>query len=283
MRPRLITWRAAIGSYAHTRGLLSGEVVSPRLTLAFDTVTPIHRAFAPMVREARWDVCEMAIATYLQARAWGKPLVVLPVALAARHQQSALLCLRDGPIARPGDLAGRRVGVRAYSQTTGMWLRGILGEGVGGEAAILASDMRWITFEAAHVAEAQDPPWAERAPAGYKLMDMLHGGELDAVIVGNDVPDDAALRTVFADPEGAGAAFVRAHGFVPVNHVLTVRSELARERPDLAGELVDMMARSGATTGRNAVQPALDLAQRYMMEQGMLPRPLDAGEVWGAP
>ena len=86
----------------------------------------INRAFAPMVRDGRFDVSEMAIATFLQARAYGKPLVLLPVTLAARFQQSALLCRAKSRIEGAEDLPGCRVGVRAYSQTTGMWLRGIL-------------------------------------------------------------------------------------------------------------------------------------------------------------
>ena len=61
------------------------------MALDFADITPIHRAFAPMVREQRFDVSEMAIATFLQAKAYGKPLVLLPVVLAARFQQSALV------------------------------------------------------------------------------------------------------------------------------------------------------------------------------------------------
>ena len=120
-----------------------------------------------MVREQRFDVSEMAIATFLQAKAYGKPLVLLPVVLAARFQQSALLCRADSDIGGPGDLAGRRVGVRAYSQTTGMWLRGILADAHG----VRPDEVRWITFEDAHVAEVPRPALgragtARQGPAG---------------------------------------------------------------------------------------------------------------------
>ena len=107
----MITLSAAIGRYAHTAPLLDGAVTSPALRLDFAAVAPISRAFAPMVREGRYDVSEMAIATFLQARAWGKPLVLLPVVLAARFQEAALLCRADGPIRGPADLAGRRVDI----------------------------------------------------------------------------------------------------------------------------------------------------------------------------
>lgn len=128
--------RTALGAYPHTRALRDGRVTSTRLRLEFAEVAPVNRAFAPMVREQRFDVCELAIATALQAKAHGKPIVVLPVTVAARFQEAALLCRADSDLHGPADLAGRRVGVRAYSQTTGMWLRGILAERHGVPAEI---------------------------------------------------------------------------------------------------------------------------------------------------
>jgi 4,5-dihydroxyphthalate decarboxylase len=182
----------------------------------------------------------------------------------------------------PRDAAGDR------HDTTGMWLRGILPD----EYGVRPESMRWLTFEDAYVAEAEDPPWAERAPAGQDLLAMLRAGELDAVIVGNDVPDDTNLRTVFPDPAAAGAAFLRRHGFVPVNHMVVVRRELADGGPDLLVELLRLFQDAKAAAplrddkvdplpaGRVASRPAIELASRYAYEQGLLPRPLDADEVW---
>ena len=280
--------RAAVGTYRHTAALKSGQVASARLRLDFADVSPINRAFAPMVQEGRFDVSEMAVATFLQAKAYGKPLVLLPVTLAARFQEPALLCRVDSAIRGPADLAGRRVGVRAYSQTTGMWLRGILAEDHGVRPEIV----QWVTFEDAHVAEYRDPPWAGRAPAGADMLDMLRAGDLDAVVVGNDLPDDPGLRTVFPGPAAAGEAFRRRHGFVPVNHLLTARRGLARHRPDLMAELLRMFrdakaaapadagGRDSLPMGRAALQPAITLALRYSAEQGLLPRSLGMEEVW---
>lgn len=280
--------RTAIGNYPHTAALKDGLVSSALVTLDFADIATINRAFAPMVREQRFDVCEMAIATFLQAKAYGKPLVLLPVTLAARFQQSALLCRRDSDIGGPGDLAGRRVGIRAYGQTTGVWLRGILADAHG----VRPDQVRWVTFEDAHVAEARDPPWAERAVAGKELLAMLRRGELDAVVVGNDVPDDATLRTVFADPQASADAFWNAHGFVPVNHMVTVKRDLALSRPDAIVELVRLFRAAKAAAppradgrdpypiGRAALAPAVSLALRYTAEQGLLPRPLGLDDVW---
>ncbi|MCR0983923.1 ABC transporter substrate-binding protein [Roseomonas populi] len=277
---------AAIGTYPRTRALKEGSVPSPLLRLDFADIPVISRAFAPMVRELRFDVSEMAIATFLQARAAGRPVVLLPVVLASRFQQSALICRAESDIRGPADLAGRRIGVRAYSQTTGMWLRGIVME----EGGPRPDAIRWITFEDAHVQGIADPPFAERAPKGADMMAMLKAGELDAVIVGNDMPDDPGLRPVFANPDAAAQAFYARHHLVPVNHMLCVTRRLADERPELVREVVRMVRASAAPVPpgphgappatRAALRPVIELALRYMTEQDMLPRPLTVDEVW---
>jgi 4,5-dihydroxyphthalate decarboxylase len=281
--------RTAIGDYPHTRALKSGAVRSDVVAFDFAEVAPINRAFAPMVREQKFDVCEIAIATYFQARAFGKLLVLLPIVLAARFQQSALLCRADADIAVPRDLAGRRVGVRAYSQTTGVWLRGMLADDHG----LRPDDIRWVTFEDAHVAEFRDPPFAARAPAGADMLAMLRAGELDAVIVGNDPPADPSLRPVFARPEEEAAAFWAKHRFVPVNHMVCMRAALASQ--EAVAELTRLFgaARTFAPTPadgrdpfaatRESLAPALGLALRYTQEQGLLPRPLSVAELWRRP
>jgi len=79
---------------------------------------------------------------------------------------------------------------------------------------------------------------------------------------------------------------------VPVNHMVTVRAGLAQSRPDLILELVRLFRAAAAAApartdarapyrfGMTALQPALTLALRYTAEQGLLPRPLDAADVW---
>jgi 4,5-dihydroxyphthalate decarboxylase len=277
-RPQL---RAAIGRYRHTEAILGGTL-SPALSqLDCADIPVISRAFAPMVRELRYDVSEMAIATFLMAKAWQKPLVLLPVTVAARFQEGALLCRVDGPVQGPSDLVGKRVGVRAYSQTTGMWLRGVLAEQHG----VPSASVHWVTFEDAHVPEYADPPFATRAPKGADMLAMLKAGELDAAVFGNDVPADPTLRTVFPDLAAAGEAFRATYGFVPVNHLVCVTKDLATTRPDVVADLVRLFheataARPDLPKGRAALGPAIERAIRFCKEQGLLPRPLTLDEVW---
>lgn len=292
MAPASMSLRAAIGTTPLTRPLKDGAITPDLFALDFAGITPINRAFAPMVRDQSFDISEIAIATYLQAKAYGKPLVLLPVTLAARFQEQALLCRADSAIRSPADLNGCRVGVRAYSQTTGLWLRGILADDYG----FRASDIAWVTFEGAHVLEYQDPPFVKRAAAGQDMLAMLRNGELDAVIAGNEVPGDPGLRTVFPDPAAAGRVFWGKHGFAPVNHMLCVTQSLAETRPDLMLDLYALFSRAKAAhdatrtagspdlypLGRAAVAPAVVRALRHAMDQGLLPRELALDRLWDA-
>jgi len=280
------TLTTAIGRTEYTEPLFTGAVASPKLTLALENFPTINRAFAPMVRNLAFDVSELAIATFLQAREAGKPIVLLPVVLAARFQEAALLCLKSSPISGPGDLAGKRIGVRSYSQTTGMWLRGVLEDQHGVEPQSIA----WTTFEGAHVQECADPAWALRAAPGQDMLAMLRAGELDAVIVGNDAPDGDDLRPVFANAAAAGEAFFARNGFVPVNHLLTIRQDIAGQEPETVAELLRLFRAVKAShpaetrdlrpIGREAIDPSLVLAIRYCVSQGLLRRPLRVEEVW---
>jgi len=270
-------WRVALGRYPHTARLLDGDIASAALPLAFEKVAPISRAFAPMVREARFDASEMAIATFLMAKAQGVPLVLLPAVVATRFQEGSLLCRAEATLRGPADLAGRRIGVRAYSQTTGMWLRGVLAEAHG----IRAEECRWVTFEQAHVAGFADPPWAERAPPGADMLAMLKAGGIDAAIFGNEVPADPALRSVWPDPAAAGEAFRARHGFVPVNHLVVVRRDLALAEPAGVAELLRLLRAAGVPgTGRDALAGPLSLAAAWCAAQGLAPRALTEAEIW---
>jgi 4,5-dihydroxyphthalate decarboxylase len=267
----------ALGRTARTEALFTGAVADPALPLELPAIPVISRAFAPMVREGRYPVSEMAIATFLMAKDAGSDLVLLPCVLVARFQEAALLCRAGSPIAGPADLWGARVGVRAYSQTTGLWLRGILEEAHG----LPADAMRWVTFEDAHVPAFRDPPFAERAPSGATLEGGLADATLDAAIFGAELPAEPGFRPVFPDAGAAGRAFQARHGFVPVNHLLVARADVARERDADLVRLLGLLGRAGAAvTDRAALAPALTLAADYAARQGLTASRLPLARIW---
>jgi 4,5-dihydroxyphthalate decarboxylase len=280
------TLRTVLKTYPHTKAIKSGELRDPRVRLDCIEVDPIYRAFAPMARQQAYDVSEMAIVTYLQAKAYGKPLVLLPTVVAARLQQGCLVYdARRGPLTL-ADLPGARIGVRAYSQTTGMWVRGILADTYGVDVAAI----EWVTFEDAHLEEYVDPPIATRAPAGKTMLGMLLDGEIDAAIFGNDLPKDDAIRPVIPDPAAADQAWHARHGQVPINHVVVMRRDVAERHPEAARAVYELLERGKALapptpadrlpSGIAGLRDRLGLVLDFCGRQGLLPRPLTLDEIF---
>ncbi len=283
------TLNVCLETYPHTRALKKGDVKSERLVLNFTEIDPINKAFRMMVREQKFDVSEMAIVSYLQAKAYGKPLTLMPVTMLGRFQHGALLYNAEHGTVRLQDLPGRRVGVRAFTQTTGVWLRGILSKDYG----LDIGKVQWVTFEDAHLAEYSDPPGVERAAAGKDMTKMLLEGELDAAIYGGAMPTDPRLKSVIADPEAAGKDWYRKHGAVPVNHMVVLKEDLSKSNPGAVRELFRMLLDSKKAAGLpkagaidlipfgfDAVKPALELMSSYALEMKIIPRRLAVEELF---
>ena len=277
---KIETLSVCFGTYPHTQALKNGEIKSDRVMLRFTEINPVNRAFLMMAREQKFDVSEMAIVTYLQAKAYGKPLTLMPATMLGRFQHGAMLHNAERGTLRPEDLPGRRVGVRAFSQTTGVWIRGILWKDYG----LDLGTVKWVTFEDAHVAEFRDPPGVERA-VGKDMTKMLIEGELDAAIYGGVMPTDPRLKSVIPDPEAAAKNWYREHGIVPVNHMVVLKESLSKSNPAAVREVFRMLLASKKAAGLpkagaidlipfgfDAVKPALDLMSSYALEMRIIPR-----------
>src|SRR3954465_6979321 len=142
-----LTLHTLLGNYPNAAALKDGRIQSALVRLDFDDVKVPSTAFKPLVREGKYDLGELAIVTYLQAKAAGKPYVLLPIPVMGRGQHHTLVYNSERGHIAPEELKGRRVGVRAYTVTTGAWVRGILAEDYGVETP----SMRWVTFEDPHV------------------------------------------------------------------------------------------------------------------------------------
>ncbi len=282
---------ALVGDYPVTAALKSGAVRSPLVALDFADVRPVSAAFKRTVRDLEFDVSELAIVTYLLAKANGKPLTLLPAVLVGRFQHPLIVYNAErGPL-DPGDLAGKRVGVRSYSVTTGAWIRGILAD----EYGIQPEQIRWLTFEDAHVAEFRDPPNVTRAPAGAKLVELLLAGEIDAAIVGDGPPSDPRIRTLLPDPAAAARAWHAKHGAIQVNHLVVVKDSLVRAHPEAVREIYRLLVESkraaglprpgeldlnpfGVEANRRNLEVAIDCCHR----QGLIPRAYAVDELFDA-
>ena len=280
-----LTLRTLLATYPNTRALKRGDIQSPIVRFDFADVRVANSAFKSLVRDRTFDLGELAIVTYLQARTYGTPYVLLPIVVVGRSQQQAILYNEKHGRLTPGDLAGLRVGVRTYSQTTGVWLRGMLEEDYG----VDFRRVRWVAFEDAHVSEYRDPAWVERAPAGKELLPMLLDGELDAAIFGNELPDEP-LTPLIPDADAAAARWAEQHGGTPPNHMLVIRESIAKDRSDIVREVYRLLLEStsadatgSSTPIRFGVEPnrrSLEVLIDYSLRQGLIPRPFTVDELF---
>jgi 4,5-dihydroxyphthalate decarboxylase len=269
--------------------LKRGEIRSSLVEFDFDDVEEASDRFKPMVRELAYDCGELAIVTYLQARIYNKALVLLPFVVTGNfHHKSIAYNTEKGDLT-PADLAGRRVGVRTYSQTTGVWVRGILQH----EYGVDLDKVTWITFDDAHLAEYRDPPNCRRAPKGKRLVDMLLDREIDAAILGGNMPGDPRLKTLIPDADAAALAWSKKYGVTPINHMYVVKQSLCRARPDVVREIYRMLLASRAAgpqpapgspnmtpDGVAANRGSLELVIDYAFQQKVIPRKFAVDELF---
>ena len=206
-----LSLKMATGDYGHTRPLKDGTVTSEWVEFEHVEVPNIINAFRRMIRDLEFDVSEMALSTYLCARAHGIPITALPVFLVrALHHGSIVYNVKSG-IRTPADLHGRRVGVRAYTVTTGVWNRGILQS----EYGVNLDEVTWVINSDEHVAEYQAPPNVESAPFDRSLADLLRDGEIDAAI-GVAPSVEAGFAPLIPDAREAGISWLRSTGVYPI-------------------------------------------------------------------
>ena len=243
-----IVLKTALGQHDHVRPLKDGTVTSNRIQFDFVEYEPLPKAFRTMVRGGDIDVGEIAITTHLLALEFKKPLTGIPVQLWRRLHHGNLVCLNTSDIRGPKDLEGKKVGVRAYSQTTGVWIRGILKTQYG----VDLDKITWVTMEDAHVAEYRDPPNAVRNDSGKSLRDLLFAGDLAAIMGERDV-DPSNVRTVIPDASAAAAEWSQRTGLFPVNHILAVRTGLLQQHAWLRDELVRVLDEARIRSGAHGV------------------------------
>lgn len=325
------TIKIAIATYGHTAALKNGQVPIAGVKAEFLEIKPIIGAFRRMVRDVEFDVCEMAPATYMIARAAGAPFKALPIFIFRRFHHGGLVHHGDGRIRQPRDLEGQRVGVRAYSVTTGIWTRGILAD----EYGVDNSRITWVTDDEEHVASLNLPPNVEQAPVGHSLVQQYGEGALAAAFTGNaglgraGAPVEGwqtgkaagkgtqgatatapATCELFPDAAEREAQWFQRTGVYPIHGLIVVKDSLVAARPEVARALFDAFTASKQAYlaqlaagisdwetdahyramakvvgdplpyGIAANRPAIETMMRHCHEQGLLPRPYAAEEMF---
>jgi 4,5-dihydroxyphthalate decarboxylase len=231
------TLRAALATRGHTQPLKDGTVTLHGFELDFEDVPVIINAFRRMVRSLEFDVCEMAMTTYLCARAHGKRFTAIPVfPVRAFHHGAIVYNTRSG-VRTPKDLEGRKVGVnRGYTVTTGLWARSILQH----EFGVDLSRVTWVLSGDEHVSEYRPPANVVPIEPGRTLADLLIAGEIDAAIgIQVETPD---VQPLIPHAREAGFEALRRRGHYPINHTVVIRDDRLDADPDLARDIFNAFA-----------------------------------------
>jgi 4,5-dihydroxyphthalate decarboxylase len=247
---------AAVATRAHTRAVKEHRIGTGPYRLEFIEVDPIIAAFRRMIRSLEFDVCELAPTTYLAAREAGVPITAVPVFLTRRFHHGDVVCRPGSGIRTPLDLAGRRVGVRAYTVSTGVWARGILQS----EYGVDPDSITWVVDDEEHVTSFGLPPNVEHTPPGESIAQQFHDGRIDAALTG-----PAGIGRAGAPKEGwsiAGAGFADARqeseifyplfpgaraleadwyqrtGVYPIHGLIAIKADVADRNPGLPAALL---------------------------------------------
>jgi 4,5-dihydroxyphthalate decarboxylase len=244
--------KIAVADYPHTAAVRNGSIPIDGVEAEIITVQPQIAAFRRMVRQVEFDVCELAPTTYIIARAYGAPFVALPVFTLRRFHHSGLLVRPDSGIKTPKDLEGRKVGVRAYSVTTGVWTRAVLID----EYGLDSSKVTWVVDDEEHVTQLKLPSNVMHTPPGRSLAEMMADSELAAGFHGNAGVGRSGSPTegwktveahypdLFPDPEPLEADWYARTGIYPMHGTLVVKDSVLAQYPWVAQALFQAFSRA---------------------------------------
>src|SRR5438067_1880650 len=242
----------AIADYPHTAALKSGAIRFEGIEPQFADVKPQIAAYRRMVRQVEFDVCELAPTTYIIARAYKAPFVALPIFVMRRFHHSGLLVRPDANIKRPKDLEGKKVGVRAYSVTTGVWTRGILID----EFGVDSSKVTWVVDDEEHVTQLKLPPNVVHTADGQSLAELMAAGELAAGFEanagvgrsGSPAGDWKTLQAhypnLFPNAVELEADWYRRTGIYPIHGTIVVKDSVLADHPWVAKSIFDSFSRA---------------------------------------
>jgi 4,5-dihydroxyphthalate decarboxylase len=273
---------AAMSTAPHTRAIKDGTIAPRGIRLEFVEVVPMIAAYRRMIRDLEFDVCGLAPVTYIAARNAGAPITALPIFLTRRFHHGDIVCRPSSGITTPKDLEGRRVGVRAYTVSTGVWLRGILES----DYDVDLDSITWVVDDEEHVTSFELPPNVEKTESGDSIADQFATGRIDAGLTGPAGIGRKGAATANWEVPGASFADARAESdhfyplfpdavavetdwfkrtdIYPIHALLAIKNDVLAAHPEVAASLVDAFAAakaefladldSGAASGGKAAE-----------------------------
>lgn len=315
--------KMAIAEHPHTSAIRDGSIEIEGVEPEIVTVKPQIGAFRRMVRDLEFDVCELAPTTYIIARAYGRPFKALPIFVVRRFHHGGMLVRPNSGIAHPKDLEGKKVGVRAYSVTTGVWIRQVFIDEYGMDN----DKVTWIVDDEEHVTQLKLPPNVQHAPEGVSLADMMAANDIQAGVEaaagigrtgsptgGWQEVDTSMYVDLIPNAAEAEAEYYARTGVYPMHGTIVVKDDILAEHPWVARSLNDAFTRakedwlaklhSGEATGKQADKyralskivgpdplpygieanrPTIEALEQTAFKQGLTPRRMSMEDLFVDP
>jgi 4,5-dihydroxyphthalate decarboxylase len=225
----------ACGDYELVRPLLERKVEVDGVDLTMLTNMDSATRHWRFLRNNEFDVAEVSISSYLAARDNDWPFRAIPVFLHRRFRHGFMFINTGKGIAKPGDLKGRRIGVKTLMTSAILWMRGLLQN----EYGVPLDSIEWVA-ELNNDVDVQLPPNTKYTllPRDKSVETMLAEGELDAVfhsdLIKPFLAKDPRVARLFADPQAEEMTYYQRTGIFPIMHVLGIRQALTDRHPWLA-------------------------------------------------
>lgn len=246
----------ALGSSDLNRGLIDGTVRIQGSNVRCLTFPSPERHWR-MFKHAEFDIAEASFGAFLSVRT-RRPgeFVAIPAFPHRRFRHSYIFVADQSALQSPQELNGKRVGLRTWTNTAGVWTRGILQD----EYGVDLTSVQWV-IQDSDTAGMENLPKnynIESVGSGKSIVDLASRGELDAIIY-PELPEtvglQGGLRRLFRDARAEEVAYFTKTGIFPIMHIVALRSEIVDQNPWLPYETLRAFRKSKDDALRSVQDP----------------------------
>jgi 4,5-dihydroxyphthalate decarboxylase len=246
----------ACGDYEIVRALSDGSVAADgiELTVLTDMTSDVRHWRMIVGRE--FDVAELSMSNYLAGKYRDFPFIAIPVFLHRRFRHSFTYLNLSKGIRKPTDLIGRKVGLRNFSATSNLWIRGTLEH----EFQVPHKKIQWYKQDDEEVEFAMPPDLSLQKIAPEKDIErMLVDGEIDALIhpelIRPILDGDPRVGRLFPNYKELEVEYYKRTGIFPIMHTTAIKQEIVERYPWVPASLYQAFEKAKAAAYKRMENP----------------------------
>jgi 4,5-dihydroxyphthalate decarboxylase len=191
-----------------------------------------------MLRDQEFDVAEVSLSSYIIALSRGAPFTAVPIFPRRLFSQTHIFVAERSGLEHPRDLLCKPVAALGFQVTMSVVAKGDLRRDYG----IDWRDLKWLTLWKEEIATPGLP--ITQLPPGTDPARLLLDGTAAALIHPHP-PHEAlsgrdGIRRLFLDTPSECERHFGRHGYLPIMHLLAIKTEVARRYPELPVQLMQM-------------------------------------------